>query len=235
MKKPLLLLSSVLASVLSVSAADAWVDLFDGKTLDGWTELNGTASYKVVDGTITGTTAEGSPNSFLCSNKLFGNFELEFEVKVDDALNSGLQIRSAQKTGADVQADGAGNKKTEIVGRVFGPQVEIEASPGQSGWIYGEAMGGGWLSPEPKEKDPAKNQNSFLKNGEWNTYRVIANGPRIRTFINGNPVADLTDEAVYKAHPKGFFGLQVHAIKPGTGPYSVSWRNIRIKELPATN
>ena len=80
----------------SASAAD-WVNLFDGKTLDGWIQKNGTAKYKVVDGTIHGTTNEGSPNSFLCSAKEYGNFELEFEVKVHDSLNSGVQIRSKTK------------------------------------------------------------------------------------------------------------------------------------------
>ncbi|TSA33814.1 MAG: DUF1080 domain-containing protein, partial [Verrucomicrobiaceae bacterium] len=99
--------------------------------------------------------------------------------------------------------------------------------------IYGETTGRNWLSPEPKEKDPAKNQNSLMKNGEWNSFRVIAQRPRIQTFINGQPVADLTDEEIFKTHPKGFLGLQVHAIKPGDGPYSVAWRNIRIKELPS--
>ena len=52
--------------------------IFDGKTLEGWTQKNGTATYVVKDGTILGTTKEGSPNSFLCSNKLYGNFELQF-------------------------------------------------------------------------------------------------------------------------------------------------------------
>jgi hypothetical protein len=69
-----------------------------------------------------------------------------------------------------------------------------------------------------------------MKNGDWNSYRIVAKGPRIQTFINGKPVADLTHEAIYKSHPKGFIGLQVHGIKKGTGPYSVAWRNIRIKE-----
>lgn len=220
-----------LGLVASVHGEDAWTNLFDGTSLKGWTQLNGIATYKAENGTIVGTTAAGSPNSFLCSDKLYGNFELEFEVKVDDKLNSGMQIRSLQKT-ADA-ANPQGNKKNDGPGRVYGPQVEIEASPGQSGWIYGEATGRSWLSPEPKEKDPAKNQNSLMKNGEWNSFRVIAQGPRIRTFINGQPVADLTDEEIYKTHPKGFLGLQVHAIKPGDGPYSVAWRNIRIKELPA--
>ena len=48
----------------SASAAD-WVELFDGKTLDGWVQKNGTATYSVEEGTIVGRTSEGSPNSFL--------------------------------------------------------------------------------------------------------------------------------------------------------------------------
>jgi hypothetical protein len=216
-------LAAALVASPTLHAAD-WVSLFDGTSLTGWTQLNGTATYKVEDDTIVGTTTEGSPNSFLCSDKLYGDFELEFEVKVDDALNSGVQIRSAQKT------EGDGQNKNDKAGRVYGPQCEIESSPGQSGWIYGEATGLGWLSPEPNEKDPAKNQHSHMKNGEWNSFRIIANGPRIQTFINGQAVADLTHEDIYKTHPKGFIGLQVHGIKAGTGPYSVAWKNIRIKE-----
>ena len=74
-----------LASAAQVHAADnGWVDLFDGKTLDGWIQKNGTASYRVEDGAIVGKTSEGSPNSFLCSTIDYGDFELEFEVKVAD-------------------------------------------------------------------------------------------------------------------------------------------------------
>ena len=59
---------------------------------------NGTASYRVQNGAIFGKTNEGSPNSFLCSNKLYGDFELHFEVKlINDELNSGVQIRSQTK------------------------------------------------------------------------------------------------------------------------------------------
>ena len=252
-----------------------WVSLFDGKTLDGWTQLNGTASYKVEDGAIVGRTAVGSPNSFLCSNKTFGDFELEFDVKVDTGLNSGVQIRSRQKTTADVaatakmgkagaakpkkakaagatdanaanakkaKADAGANPKkgkanapdnpkpsrNDAEGRVFGPQVEIEASPGQSGYIYGEATGLGWLSPEPGSKDKAVKGHSYMKNDDWNHFRVIAQGPRIQTFINDHKVADLTNEEVYKTHPKGFIGLQVHTTPKS---FQAAWRNIRIREL----
>lgn len=207
------------------AADDGWVSLFDGQTLKGWTQLNGTATYEVKDGTIVGTTAEGSPNSFLCSDQLYDDFELEFEVKVHKKLNSGVQIRSTQRKEADP------NIKNDRPGRVNGPQVEIMVSPGHSGWIYGEGTGLGWLSPEPKDQDPTKSQNSHMKNDEWNSIRVVAKGATIQTFINGQSVADLTDEGIYKTHPKGFIGLQVHSIGKGQGPFNVAWKNIRIKAL----
>lgn len=217
------------AATPSPESKDGFVSLFDGKTLDGWKHSTlGTATYTVVDGTIRGETTEGSPNSFLLSEKQYGDFELEFEVKVHDSLNSGCQIRSREKTEADLAASGKDGKPAKDLNRFFGPQVEIEASPGQSGYIYGEATGRGWLSPEPQENGHA---HEFMKNGEWNQFRIVAQGARIQTFINGNAVADLSDEKIYETHPKGHIGLQVHGIKKGTGPFDVAWRNIRIKEL----
>lgn len=197
---------------------DGWVSLFDGKTLDGWIQKNGTAKYVVKDGTIEGTTNTGSPNSFLCTKKLYGDFELEFEVKVHDRLNSGVQIRSQTKPVGE-------NSKVKF-GRVNGPQVEIESGPAESGYVYGEATDRGWLTPKERLKP-----HDHFKNGKWNKYRIVAKGPRIQTWINGNPIEDLTDEPIYKSHPKGFIGLQVHGIPKDQGPYSVAWRNIRIKEL----
>ncbi|QDU45555.1 hypothetical protein Mal52_40490 [Symmachiella dynata] len=216
MKLPLRFAAALFVSLAAVPAfAGEWVELFDGKTLDGWTQRNGTATYRVEDKTIVGKTNTGSPNSFLCSDKDYGDFELEFEVKVHDKLNSGVQIRS--------------QTKETPTGRVNGPQVEIEASGdggAEAGYIYGEATGRGWLTPE----DELKPHKQF-KDGEWNKFRVVARGPRIQTWINGKPIADLTDEPIYKTHPKGFIGLQVHGIGKDKGPYEVAWRNIRIKEL----
>ena len=100
---------------------EGWVQLFNGKDLNDWEQRNGTATYKVDDGTVLGTTSEGSPNSFLCTKKNYGDFELVFEVKVDDQLNSGVQIRSRTKD----------NKPSE---RVHGPQVEI-ATNGSAGCV----------------------------------------------------------------------------------------------------
>ena len=193
--------------------ADGFTVLFDGKTLDGWEQRNGSATYKVetVDGTpaIVGRTAEGSPNSFLCTKGRYKDFVLEFEVKLPTKnLNSGVQIRSNGK-GED------GN------GRVFGPQVEIESSPGDAGYIYGEQFGG-WL--DPQDEHPV--QDAF-KNGEWNEFRVEARGDQIKTFVNGKPVSALK---MKKVDQDGFVGLQVHSYKgPKTGV--VMWRDVRIKPL----
>ncbi len=220
---------ALLASSLPAEEGE-WISLFDGKTLNGWKHSTlGTAEYTVVDGTIHGKTVDGSPNSFLLSAEQYGDFELEFEVKVHDKLNSGVQVRSREKAEADLAATGKGGKPASDLNRFFGPQVEIEASPGQAGYIYGEATGLGWLSPEPQQKPEAS--HSHMKNGEWNSFRVVAKGARIQTFINGQPVADLTHEEIYKTHPKGHIGLQVHGIKKGDGPYDVAWRNIRIRPL----
>ncbi|MGB0993702.1 MAG: 3-keto-disaccharide hydrolase [Akkermansiaceae bacterium] len=192
-----------------------WTSLFDGKTLNGWERKNGTANYVVKQGAIVGTTKKGSPNSFLCTKKHYGNFELQFDVKVDDKLNSGVQIRSLAK----------GNQGG---GRVYGPQVEIEASGkrgAEAGYIYGEATGRGWLVPKDK-LIPHKH----FKDGEWNSYRILAEGKRIRVWINGQAIIDLSDEKIFETHPKGFIGLQVHGVGQ-KGPFSVAWKNIRIKEL----
>ena len=68
--------------------------MFDGKTLSGWTVRGGTATYKLEDGQVVGKTVEGSPNTFLCSDRDYADFELLLEVKCDPKLNSGIQIRS---------------------------------------------------------------------------------------------------------------------------------------------
>jgi len=195
---------------------EGWVKLFDGETLNGWIQKNGTATYRVEDGAIVGKTTPASPNSFLCTTKEYGDFELRFEVKLlNNELNSGVQIRSKTKP----------PKGNETFGRVNGPQVEIEASAengAESGYIYGEACGG-WMTPE----DELKPHKAF-KDGAWNDYRIVAHGARLQTWINGQAIEDLTDEEKFKTHPTGFIGLQVHGVG-ARGPYAVAWRNIRIK------
>ncbi|MGI5974943.1 MAG: 3-keto-disaccharide hydrolase [Paludibacter sp.] len=208
MRKGLFLIMISLIS-FSVSAQQAkWVELFNGKNLKGWTKINGTADYKVVDKTIVGISKMGTPNTFLITKKMYGDFILEFDFKVDDGLNSGVQFRS--------------NSFKEFKnGTVHGYQFEID--PSQRAWtggIYDEARRG-WLYPMTYNPE---GQTAF-KNNEWNTARIEAVGNSIRTWVNGIQCSELLDDVTQT----GFIGLQVHAIysKDHEGK-TVSWRNIRI-------
>jgi hypothetical protein len=187
--------------------SEGWVSLFNGRDLMGWSQKNGQATYEVDDGTVLGKTAKNSPNSFLCSERDYSDFELTFEVKVDEGLNSGVQIRSK-------------SLPENNNGRVHGPQVEIETGPAEAGYVYGEATGRGWLSPhQPK--------SSAMNNSGWNRFVVRAVGPRIQTWINGKAIEDIYDPESYLS---GFIGLQVHGVGD-RGPFEVRWRDIRIKEI----
>lgn len=188
-----------------------FVSLFNGRNLDGWSQRNGTATYRVEGDAIVGKTSEGSPNSFLCTNKLYGDFELKFDVKVDSALNSGVQIRS-QSVGDTPE------------GRVNGPQVEISLD-GMAGYVYGESAGG-WMTPD-KDRKP----HEYFVDGEWNSYQIVAVGNHIQTWINGHQVSDLIHEERFQSHPKGFIGLQVHGIGAGQGPFEVRWKNLKLRDL----
>jgi len=195
--------------------------LFDGKTLTGWVQHGGKAKYTIVDGEIVGTSVVGTPNSFLCTDRDYGDFILEVEFKVDPALNSGIQIRSQvfqeEKT---FKIDGKPRKID--AGRVHGYQVEIDPSErAWSGGIYDEGRRG-WLYDLKAKPEAGK----AFKQGEWNKFRVECKGDSIKTFINGVAAADLKDAMT----PSGFISLQVHSTK-SPKPLEVRWRNINIKEL----
>jgi quinoprotein glucose dehydrogenase len=220
--------------------ASDWIDLFDGSALNGWVQMNGAHRFTVEDGAIVGRTVErsASMNSFLCTTQEFDDFELELETAIDPVTNSGIQIRSSvhplqtKATGLEFPA-----------GRVNGPQVEIrryyKGEPA-TGLLYGEAMGTNWLSSQKKIDD---GHRYFIDEG-WNQLRVVARGPRIQTWVNGNLVEDLVNDDVYRTHPKGFIGLQIHGLSdrevklhPEAGitttqPLVIKWRHIRIRPLP---
>lgn len=208
-----LALTAVLAP-MAPAADDGWVSLFDGKTLEGWTVRGGTAHYEVKDGTILGRTVEGSPNTFLCKGD-YADFQLELEVRCDPRLNSGIQVRSHVLK----RDTPAGGEPTSIV---RGPQCEIaRKETGTAARFYDEGRRGKWLA---EIKDEAK---GAFKDDDWNRYRIVVQGDRYRSWINGQAASDFTDDL----DKRGFIGLQVHGIAKGEGPYEVRWRNIRIREL----
>ncbi|WP_417015824.1 3-keto-disaccharide hydrolase [Alistipes sp.] len=195
---------ALLSLCVSAGAQAQWQDLFNGKNLKGWSVAAGTATYKVEDGAIVGTSRLGTPNTFLKSDRTYGDFILEMLFKVDDGLNSGIQFRSHVTDG-----------------RVRGYQYEIDpSSRAWSGGIYDEARLG-WLYP--LTTNPAA-QRAF-RPGDWNKVRVEAVGNRIRTWINGVPAADILDAQ----DAEGFIALQVHAIgNPELEGKQIRWKQIRI-------
>ncbi len=206
MKKNCIMLLCLLCA--AVVSAQNWQPLFNGKNLSGWKKLNGNAEYKVEDGAIVGVSKMNTPNTFLSTKDKYGDFILEFEFKVDDGLNSGVQFRSE-------------SKKDYQKGRVHGYQFEIDPSDrAWSGGVYDEARRG-WLYPLTKNPDA----KSAFRRGQWNKARIEASGNHIATWINGVPCANLWDDMT----PEGFIALQVHAIgDPSQEGKKVAWRDIRI-------
>jgi hypothetical protein len=186
-----------------------WKNLFNGKDLTGWKQLNGKAKYTIQNGEIIGTTVFGEPNTFLATEKDYGDFILELEFKVDSTMNSGIQFRSESKP----------DYKN---GRVHGYQFEIDPSPrAWTGGIYDEARRD-WLYQ--MDLNPAA--KSAYKKGQWNKCRVECIGNNIRTWVNGIPAAHVIDNVT----PKGFIALQVHSIsKKEEEGRQIRWRNIRIQ------
>lgn len=205
----LVFLAIIMSCAQSPKDTTPWISLFDGKSLNGWTQLGGTAKYEVRDEAIVGTTVHDTPNSFLSTNTHYGDFILELEYKVDSTMNSGIQIRS-------------NSLPLYMNGRVHGYQIEIDPSPrAWSAGIYDEARRG-WLYPLPDDQLEAK---KAFKQNDWNHYRIEAIGDTIKTWINGVPAAHLIDDKT----ASGFISLQVHSIsKDQNEGTEISWKNVHI-------
>ena len=207
MKK--IILTACVAMFAFSGYAQNWQSLFNGKNLSGWKQLNGSAKYTVENGAIVGHTVRNSNNSFLCTKKAYGDFILEFDFRVDDGINSGVQFRSE-------------SLKNYQNGRVHGNQFEIDPSKrAWTGGVYDEARRG-WLYN--LNNNPAAKK--AFKNNEWNKARIECIGNSIRTWVNGIACADLLDNTTLS----GFIALQVHAIgKDGKEEgKTIAWKNIRI-------
>jgi hypothetical protein len=201
--------------------AGDWVSLFNGKDLDGWVQRGGKAKYRAEDGQIVGSSVPNTGNSFLCTKRDYADFVLELEFKVQDGLNSGVQVRS--QCFDEARTIELGGKKIAVpAGRVHGYQVEIDPSArAWTGGVYDEGRRG-WLH-DLKNNEPAR--KAFRPNG-WNKFRIECKGDSIRTWLNGVAAADLKDAAT----PSGFIGLQVHGVGNREEPLEVRFRNLRLKE-----
>ncbi len=213
MQKFVLILIIFIFSISFCNAqSNGWVNLFDGKTLNGWERLAGNAEFSVENGMIVGSTVLNSGNTFLATQKEYGNFVLELDIKIESVKgNSGVQTRS------HYNPSGHNGK-----GLVYGRQVEVDPSERKwSGGIYDEGRRQ-WLYPLTLN---TKAQDAF-KVKEFNHYKIECIGNEMKTWVNGIPVAYLVDTI----DQKGFIALQVHQISSADEVNKkIYFKNIRIK------
>jgi len=209
------LLALTIAAGLQTASAQTkagYTNLFNGKNLNGWKILAGKAEYKVENAGITGTAVLNSGNTFLVTEKEYGDFILELDAKTEsDLTNSGVQLRS--------HYNAAGH---EGKGQVYGRQCEIDPSTRKwTGGIYDEGRRD-WLYPMDLN---AKAQNAW-KNGAFNHIKIECIGNITKTWINGIATAMVVDTI----DAKGFIGLQVHAISDEKqAGKRIFFKNVQIK------
>jgi len=213
--KKILIAATILNSATSLFAQSnnsGWTDLFDGKSLKGWKKVAGDAEYKIEEGAIAGITVANTPNTFLITEKEFGDFVLELDVKImDTTSNSGIQFRS--------HYDPSGNNGK---GKVFGYQYELD--PSSRRWTAGVYDEGrrDWLYPLSYNASA----QDMLKTGVYNKVKLECIGNTIKTWINGKPAAYVVDDV----DSKGVIALQVHSIgNPDMAGKKIFWKNIRIR------
>lgn len=213
MKTSFLLAALAYCSVtFAQSTEKGWTNLFDGKSFNGWKKIAGSADYKIEDGAIVGITVPNTPNTFLVTEKEFGDFVLELEVRIEDSTsNSGIQFRS--------HFNGQANSGK---GKVYGYQYELDPSSRKwTGGLYDEGRRD-WLYP--LMLNPSA-QNAFRLN-EYNKVRIECIGSNIKTWVNNIPAAYVVDTV----DNSGFIALQVHSIgNASMAGRKIHWKNIRIK------
>jgi hypothetical protein len=239
MKHPALLTALALLAPLHAAPADGWVDLFNGRNLDGWMVKcrpgdQDKRYWGAEDGAITATVPKGSKHHYiwLLTEREFSDFELRLKVQTfeDTTGNSGVQVRS---------------RYDDAAGWLDGPQVDIHPpGPWRSGFIYDETRGAQvWISPivgkpslaKPHHAPEGWNWQHAGGQDAWNDIHIICKGKTIKTIVNGVTVCDydgtgrLDDEHHRKREVglKGHIGLQIH---PG-GTMRIRFKDIRVKIL----
>ncbi len=199
-----------LALFLALTAHSAPVSLFDGKTLSGWE--GDAAWWRVEAGEIRGgsLTTKVPKNFFLATEKSYQNFDLRIKLRLTGTgfVNSGIQMRSVRVPNS-----------SEMSG------YQVDYGKGWYGKIYDESRRNKVIA---QSKDAAA-VLAAVKEGEWNEYRILAEGNRIRSWVNGVPALDYVETEPNIA-ADGKIGIQIHS----GGMAEIQAKDITIEELPAT-
>ena len=215
-----LLLTCACATAVDTDGEEGFLRIFNGRDLEGWTYEEG--AWTVKDGVLVG---ESKNHTFCSWDREVSDFILKVRFKITSG-NSGIQYRSAR--GRDY--------------RLVGYQAEISNARNDAGEMYGEGTRGHILpycgeyvviGENDKRTETRKLSNvdwktfDYLNSGGWNEYVIIADGNRLKQFINGHQTAELVDNGK-RRRMKGLIGMQVHR---GNAPMKVEFKDIRIMLL----
>ena len=223
-----------------------FVSLFDGKSLDGWDGMPGV--WSAVDGAIVGVSTKdhNAGNTFLVYHGAEAkDFDLKLEIKVEWGGGSGVQYRSS--TGIpEGRVTGKGEPPLDPRWVMIGPQADFwypvnDRAKQYSGQLYsqnthrGIIVWRGQVAQTLPGKAPRLVGNigdraqlgTYVKDGEWNQYEIIARGGTILHILNGQLMAVLVDDDPNSSNNvSGLFGLQIEST-----PCKVSFRNLWLKKI----
>jgi putative membrane-bound dehydrogenase-like protein len=206
----------VLSGVFQLSGAEVQepAPLFDGASLEGWETPESDSRWWSVDGGRIrgGSLEEDVPhNTFLATQRSYQNFELRLSIRLEGSgglVNSGIQIRSTRVDGS-----------SEMSG------YQVDVGDGWWGKLYDESRRNRVIA-EPLDPQALE---LAVTGSDWKHYRILAEGPRIRSWINGVPALDYTE--VDGGVPlDGKIAIQVHS----GGRVLVEVKDLTLLELPAT-
>tara|TARA_R110002096_G_scaffold432240_1_gene648661 strand:- start:77653 stop:78339 length:687 start_codon:yes stop_codon:yes gene_type:complete len=206
------LIPILLCCFLSTANAEDFKALFNGQTLDGWHSVED-GIWRVEDGMIMGGSLNKmiEHNTFLVTDESYQNFELLLSFRLlgtEGFVNSGFQVRSI---GVPGHGDMSG--------------YQVDAGDGWWGKLYDESRRNTVIA----ESSDMAAVNKAVKRGEWNDYRILCEGRRIRSWVNGIPALDYT-EMDQTIPQDGHIGIQAH----GDGVTLIQIKAAYIKKLPDT-
>ena len=205
--------------------ADGFVPMFNGRDLTGWINANcAPETWSVRDGVIHCT---GEPVGGLRTVRQYENFIVELEWRhLRRSGNSGFFVWGTPINapgvpflrGIEVQILDHGY--AEDFERKNGKKPDWFTTHGDVFAIHGASMK---YVGRTNGKRSFPTEDRSRPSPAWNHYRIVANNGSLRLHVNGKEVSG-GDEANYR---KGYLALESEGSP-------VEFRNIRIKELPAT-
>lgn len=212
-------------AVLKAEETPSFRDLFNGRDLSGWVDVNtGPQTWSVRDGLLVCT---GKPTGVMRSEKQYENFILEIEWRhMQSGGNSGVFVWSEGRP----PAKGPLPKGMEVqMLELDWPKLHPKAdgTPEHPGYVSGELFGANGLTATPDHPRGERSMSSEMRckgRGEWNTYVVVCVDGVIKLSINGRFVNGMRDSSVRK----GYLCLESEGSE-------IHFRKIRLMELPGGN